>query len=89
MCLSQVITGIWGMNLWSGHKFDLDGPRTKTPAFAPPDFPTAAYDDDASLGVSWIFLWNSFGITGATVLLIGFAFLVARSMGLCRIRVSQ
>ena len=46
-----LVTGIWGMNLWSGHKFSLDGPYTKGPSFTPPDFPTDAYDNDPSLGL--------------------------------------
>jgi len=50
--LPTVVTGIWGMNLWSGHKFSLDGPHTKEPNFKPPDFPTDAYENDSSLGLS-------------------------------------
>lgn len=85
--LPTLITGIWGMNLWSGHMYSMDGPFTKGPDFKPPDFPVDAYNNDPAMGVSWIFLWNSVGIAVATIAVLSCAVLYVRRMGLGRVPV--
>jgi hypothetical protein len=59
----------------------------QAPDFTPPDFPVEAYDNDRSLGVSWIFLWNSVGIAVFTVVLTCCVFGYVRRLGLGRVRV--
>ncbi|EKX52550.1 hypothetical protein GUITHDRAFT_101717 [Guillardia theta CCMP2712] len=45
------IAGIFGMNLWSGLKFDLSGPMNKGVNFTPPFYPVDQYDNDKNLGM--------------------------------------
>jgi hypothetical protein len=86
--LPTLIAGIWGMNLWSGHMYSLDGPFTSAPDYTPPDFPVDAYDNDPSIGVSWIFLWNSVGIAVVTVAALSCAVFYVRRLGLGRVPVA-
>jgi len=81
------IAGIFGMNLWSGLKFDLSGPMNKGVNFTPPFYPVDQYDNDKNLGPSWTFLQNSIGVSILTILMIIFTCLYMRLRGLLRIRV--
>mmetsp|Transcript_46417 Transcript_46417/g.72672 ORF Transcript_46417/g.72672 Transcript_46417/m.72672 type:complete len:93 (-) Transcript_46417:247-525(-) len=84
--IPTVVTTFWGINLWSGSKFDLAGPFNDGVNFTAPDYPTERYDSDPTLGVSWMFLYNSVGLVLLTLILFCVVFMYIRYKGLLRIR---